>query len=674
MAPSSRLFLLGIDGLPPRAFRRFSAEGLLPNCQALIEASASFDVLPTLPALTAPGWMTIASGAHPRTIGVSTILQPQPGQPPDLIRNGFDRRLSRVEYLWEAFDAESLPAIVLHYPGSWPPREGGFVQVDGAGGYADITCAFEAVASGAYVAGAAARVEPEHSHDACGVPRGYRDHWRIDAGGESGLYPVTTRAPLSWRNLPAGFAPAFECVLPVQVSGQRARTILHALGGRMAGRPRLIVSSSRDAALGVADLGIGEWSGWIEGDGYRCSTPSPTLPPQGGGRDDASLDLEGGGREEKAYALRLKLLALDPEQGSLHLYRSQGHRSRGFTRPPELAEELLAACGPMVEWAGTFDVMNGLADLDTELELYDAHTAWLERAIEHLTEREWAGFFVHWHLIEYAHHVAGAALDADHPLHDRAQASQLDFLRQTYRLLDRLVGTVVRSLGGGDTLALASDHGHDLVHTLFHVNDFLRQRGFLDADRDDPLRVDWSRTRAYGLFPGAVYLNSRRWWSGGIVGEAQAPAVLAEVSAALRDLVDPRTGRAVVDGVFGPEELVALGQGGPQAPDLMFTMARGYEPATRLQPQGSPCFVLTEPGRELTSGHGSFHPLSASARTLALIRHPELAPGSKASSPVHLVDLAPTLAALVGVRPPRDADGRALDMQALGVKVGVRTA
>src|SRR5689334_22886548 len=135
MAPSSRLFLLGIDGLPPRAFRRFSAEGLLPNCQALIEASASFDVLPTLPALTAPGWMTIASGAHPRTIGVSTILQPQPGQPPDLIRNGFDRRLSRVEYLWEAFDAESLPAIVLHYPGSWPPREGGFVQVDGAGGY-----------------------------------------------------------------------------------------------------------------------------------------------------------------------------------------------------------------------------------------------------------------------------------------------------------------------------------------------------------------------------------------------------------------------------------------------------------------------------------------------------------------------------------------------------------
>ena len=644
MNPGHRLFLLGVDGLPPGHFSRFVEEGLLPNCKALIRESASFDVVPTLPALTAPGWMTIASGAHPGTIGVSSILQPQRGQPPDLIRNGFDRRLSRVEYLWETFDAQGLPAILLKYPGSWPPREGGWVQVDGAGGYADITCEFEAVSSGAYVAGPAEYGQEKPAHDACGIPRGYRDHWRIDAGGESGLLPVTPRAPLGWRNLPHGFEPVFECVLPILATGRRARTILHAVAGRIAGGPRLIVAASRDAAGAVADLGAGAWSGWIQG-----------------------------GAAGSAYALRLKLLELDLERRGLHLYRTQGHRTDGFTRPAELAQELVLACGPVVEWAGTFDVMNGLADLDTELELYDAHTAWLERAVEHLAARPWSGFFLQWHLIEYAHHVAGAALDGDHPLHARDQERHLAFLRQTYRLLDRLVGSVTRLLEPGDTLALVSDHGHDLVHSLFHVNDFLRDSGFLATAGDDPLRVDWSRTRAYALFPGVVYVNSRLWWNGGIVEAEEVPIVRDKLASALRGLVDPRTGRAVVDGVFGPREMAAFGQSGPQAPDLMFTMARGYEPATRLQPPGSPVFVLTEPGRELTSGHGSFHPLSPSARTLALIRHPELAPGSRAATPVHLVDLAPTLAALAGVRPPQDADGRCLDLAALGVRAAVRT-
>jgi hypothetical protein len=73
----------------------------------------------------------------------------------------------------------------------------------------------------------------------------------------------------------------------------------------------------------------------------------------------------------------------------------------------------------------------------------------------------------------------------------------------------------------------------------------------------------------------------------------------------------------VVTAVLGPTELAAWGQDGPGAPDLFFTMDRGYEPATRLRPGQLPFFELTEPGTELTSGHGSFHPASPSAATLA---------------------------------------------------------
>jgi predicted AlkP superfamily phosphohydrolase/phosphomutase len=112
-----RLFMLGVDGLPPATFRRFLAEGIMPHSARLLESAALFDVVPTLPALTSPGWPTIGTGARPSTMGLSNVLQPVPGQAPDVICNGFDRSLNRAEFLWERMAAEGSPAVVVKYPG-----------------------------------------------------------------------------------------------------------------------------------------------------------------------------------------------------------------------------------------------------------------------------------------------------------------------------------------------------------------------------------------------------------------------------------------------------------------------------------------------------------------------------------------------------------------------------
>jgi hypothetical protein len=364
------------------------AEGVLPNCARLLDEAVYLDVTPTLPALTAPGWLTIASGAHPGTLCVNNILQPVPGAAPDQIRNGFDRRLSRGEYLWETLAARGLPAVVVKYPGSWPPRRDlpALVQVDGAGGYADITCRFEEVSSAVYLCGVD---PPAHQADGCcTVPRGYDDHWRVDGSGGSGALPVAGRTALGWRGLPPELTPVFEAVLPVQRVGQRRRALLHALAGIRGGRPRLLLAWSKDHRDAVAELAPGDWSDWICQDGPR-------------------------GR----YAFRVKLLELDPARRRLRLYRSEGHRTGGFTVPEALADDLVAAAGPVSEWTGTFDYMNGLVDLDTQLEIYDRHTARLERVLGRLAAGSWFGFFTHWHVIEYAHHIAGAALDRTHPRH-----------------------------------------------------------------------------------------------------------------------------------------------------------------------------------------------------------------------------------------------------------------
>jgi predicted AlkP superfamily phosphohydrolase/phosphomutase len=633
----SRLFVLGIDGLPPSVFRRFAREGLLPNCVRLRDSSAAFDVVPTLPPLTAPGWLTIASGADPSTLGVRSILQPSPGASPDTVLNGFDRTLSHAEYLWETLSRSELPAIVLKYPGSWPPRTGGFVQVDGGGGYADITCPFEALPSAAYVTEdpAAPAATPASAHEpvAEAVPGGYAEHWRIDSGGAGGRLTASAREPLGWEEMPPGLRPAFETVLHLEPSGRGRRDALHALACESDDGPVLVVSPAKSWSARVGALRVGEWSGWITR-----------------------------GSEGEEHALRLKLLRLDPRRCAMHLYRSEGHRTSGFTVPAAVARDLLSSVGPVVEWTGTFDLMNGLIDLDTQLELYAAHTTWLQGAIEHLGRGPWHGFFTHWHVVEYAHHIGGAALDDAHGLTERERARHLDFLRETYRLLDALVGTALEAADDA-AVALVSDHGHDLVHTLFHVNDLLREHGLLELHDDHS--VDWSRTCAYGLFPGLILLSREDRWPGGIVSSRDAEEVLREISDLLRSVRDPRRGHNVVTAVLDRDAMQAFGQGGDGAPDLFFTLDRGYEVATRVS--GAGWLVPTTPGRQLTSGHGSFHPLSASARTLALIRHPSLRAGSTGRGPVSLRDLAPTFAALMGIEPPRDADGQAIDLDALGV-------
>ncbi len=652
------LFLLGIDGLPPAALRRFVGEGIMPNCAKLMAEAARLDVIPTLPAVTAPGWLTIASGAHPATLGISNLLLPTPGEAPDRIRNGFSRTLSNAEYLWEVLADEGLPATVVKYPGSWPPKDGldSVVQVDGAGGYADITCVFEDLSSTCYYSGVQ---PPEAAADGCcSVPRGYEDHWRIDDPGTSGWTPATPRDPLNWTGLPDGAEPAFETVLTLSPAGQRSRLLLHALALGGPDGPRLIISPTKDARDAVADLAPGQWSDWVHGESARGP-----------------------------HAYRFKLLELDPRERVLRLYRGEGHRTTGFARPEHIGEELVTAAGPVAEWTGTFDFMNGLIDLDTQLEIYDRHTAWLESVITHLAGRRPArGFFVHWHVVEYAHHIAGASLDPEHPFHERDRDQHLDFLRETYRLLDRLIGTAVAATPQRDAFALVSDHGHDTVHTLFFLNDFLRERGWLTTAPDG--EIDWTRTRAYGLFPGMIFLNTAGRWPGGSVPAEEAAALRVELTSALRGLTDPRTGRPVVTAVLGETEMRAFGQAGETAPDLFFTMDKGYEPATRIRTDehepdhehepghehgpdhehGGGLFELTVPGSELTSGHGSFHPASPSAMTLALIRHPSLTGGAVARHPVSMVDLAPTFAELMGVRPPRRCDGRPLNFSALGVE------
>jgi predicted AlkP superfamily phosphohydrolase/phosphomutase len=630
----SKVFLLGIDGLPPRPFYRFVREGRLPHFARLLERAAVLDVISTLPPLTCPAWLAIASGASPGTIGVGNILLPVPGHSPDTIQNGFSSTHSKAEYVWETLDRNGMKAIVVKYPGSWPPRDGKFIQVDGAGGYADISCAFQSLDSLSYIAGETDKFAIDSGSDL--FPFGYKENWRIDTGAQDGCAKIIVRDPKGWSGLPLGAVAVFESMLHIQPLGRQAKEVVYLLAYRAEEKAFVVLSRNKDASQGV-HLTPGSWSQWLEGEG-----------PAG------------------AYAYRYKLIGLNLEERRLRLYRSEGHNLRGFTRPASLADELLGKVGPVVEWTGTYDLMNGLIDFDTQLELYEQHTAWLIQVIEHLTKAgDWHGFFTQWHVIEYAHHIVGASLHPDHPLHDPASAAHaLDFLRSTYEIADRLLAAVEKVIDEKTLLVVASDHGHDLLHSIFYANHFLRRNGWLSVTHHNGKQViDWSRSVAYALFPGCIVFNVAGRWPGGILPESKVEELALEITEALRGLVDPRTGRHVVTMVLNREELAAYGQFDSRAPDLMFCLDRGYETATRISEgaAGNIEFQVTVPYKEATSGHGSFSPASQSARTLALFAGPRVLPGVRAA-PISVMDLAPTITSYLDMPPPRNSEGRAVNL------------
>jgi predicted AlkP superfamily phosphohydrolase/phosphomutase len=545
--------------------------------------------------------------------------------------NGFDRSLVKGEYLWDAMDRQGLPAIVLKYPGSWPPRPGKFLQVDGAGGYADITCRFDAARSAAYVSG---RPRPS-GPDAPSVlfPSGYETHWRTHAGPKEGIVEVTLRDPKGWRNVPADFVPAWELVVPIERIHTRARQVLHGLAGCIEGKATVILSPSKDASGTVRLTLERPWTDWIDGG------------------------------EETRAPFRLKLIWLNVPNRRLWLYRTAAHLSMGFTQPPELAEELVRQVGPVSEWTGAYDLLNGLVDFETQLEIYRQHTDWMANAIRWLgQERAWSGFFTHWHVVEYAHHLIGASLSTDHPLHPHATAARdADWLGRVYAMADDLLGAVESVIDDETLLVVASDHGHDLVHTSFFVNQFLRRNGWLTTVvREGREEIDWSRSVAYGLFPGLVRLNLSARWSGGILSAREGARVAQEITQGLRALRDVRTGQHPVKLVLDRDDLATFGQSGDLAPDLFFCLDRGYETATRLYSgaSGERDFEVTTPYREVTSGHGSFFPGGASARTMVVFAGARIEPADLLRPIVSAVDVAPTMAAFLGIEAPVPCDGR----------------
>jgi predicted AlkP superfamily phosphohydrolase/phosphomutase len=171
------------------------------------------------------------------------------------------------------------------------------------------------------------------------------------------------------------------------------------------------------------------------------------------------------------------------------------------------------------------------------------------------------------------------------------------------------------------------------------------------AQRVDTADIDWSRTRAYWLptdLEGYIRINLAGREPQGIVQPgAEYEAALADLGAALLELRDPATGRAIVDEVIRTDERYP-GARRAYLPDLIVRW-NGSAPIAAAQSQRVGVIAVPSPDARSGTHQGPGFVL-ASGRDI---------PQGARLDGAHILDVAPTLLARMGVAPPTTMPGRA---------------
>ncbi|HEX2051138.1 MAG TPA: alkaline phosphatase family protein [Actinomycetota bacterium] len=642
MTTRRRVVLIGLDSITPTMIDPLIAEGHMPNLADMRSTGWHSKVTPTFPATTPAGWTTIATGAWPSTHGIEGFVIRRGGMELDAEIDACNTRPMLAEPIWRTAEAAGRRTILLKFPMTWPPTGGpDVVQVDGAAGWGGLKCVWDLASSGCWDTRG-----PEGSR---GEMRPSTDkEWRTR--DQDNLYEEDVqRLPVldGGGRRAGGFEARWATEWEVAAGDGAKGTVLHAVAVQTDAGPRVAIATSADAGASRL-LARGEWSDWLEVERV----------------DDSG---------RRTGHVRFKVMELDVDARVMRLYQSQAHDAHGYCRPPELCDELLRHAGPFVEWTESYDLLQGWIDDATQLEIYDQHARWMSDAARHLmASQEWDLFMTQIHFLDMAYHLYWGAIDPRHPHYDPERASHYrTVLARAHALADRFVGEV-RDAAGDALVLVVGDHGHDVYHTSLLVNHHLATAGFLKLTRDrrtGKARVDWSRTRAYAQ-GYRVYVNLAGRDPHGIVQPDEYEATRDELIESLYALRD-RHGRIPVRLAVRREDVRPWGLYGDSIGDVVVATGPGFQSkstvaipddawrGTSLRRERVRVFRDTTLLRDFTGEHDTHLPLLSSLQTMLFASGPGVAHGG-AGTPVRLVDLAPTMAAYLGIPAPADNEGSSL--------------
>lgn len=344
-----------------------------------------------------------------------------------------------------------------------------------------------------------------------------------------------------------------------------------------------------------------------------------------------------------------------------------------------------------------FDASGSVKDKAVLIENVRAYThQQKETALLLLQEQAWDLFTVIFTGPDRLQHFLWSDIDMQHPFYEPQSAHLYgNALLEHYQILDEAISEMLNYLHDNALVLIVSDHGFNGCARRFYVNQWLRERGFLELKRDGGFKfdlaswlshirslswlrrlkriflpmqwssvdlqskiflraIDWSHTKAYFGLDGGLRINLRGREPDGIVPTSEYNAIRHELHQELLALKYFKSKQPVLSEVFLREE-VYCGPFVAKAPDLILEPQRdNVDPASNFILDGS---LRTDQ----TKVFGSSFPYSANHALdgILIAWGPDIAGGGCVQG-AQIIDLAPTVLASLDIAIPENMDGHVL--------------
>lgn len=690
-----RVVVLGFDGADHALVEKMIGEGKLPNLAALAKKGGFSKLLPTIPAQTPVSWSTFSTGLSPGRTMIFDFLKrdPKTYRPEFAIAEEGKR-----DFLLGKKNRVVIPAVL---------GVAAFVLVAGllkillrrrvkGLGTGIVAAACVGAALSTFLGISLSSLLPTQIPFATNNRRG-TPFWEL--AGEKGIHSVVMHVPVTFPavdydngRLLSGLGvpdvrgrigtPSFYTSDPffapknknefsvelVRLESNKGTIQTEVFGpyNKLFPEPPVIkipmtlTVAPDGGSLTIqpkgsapATLRVGEWSPWVV-----FTFPFNSL-----------VKMTGIGRFHLASIAPEIRLYLSP----IHFNPSDLPPSVKITAPGRLAKKLASHYGPYktMGWQiDTWSMSEETIDEATFLEDVAQTIVPFRKMMNDFLDEKEVGLFVQ--IYEFPDRVAHCFwrfLDPQHPMYDAEKAKKwAPAFDTTYRQMDDIVGDAMRKLGPEDVLIVLSDHGFSTWRRSVNYNTWLVENGFMtltgggggSQDLEALFgqgefwpNVDWSRTKAYAMGLGDIYINLKGREGKGIVAPgAEYEALREEIRKKLVTLVDPKTGQRAVSRVLTREE--AYGSfDADLIPDLLVTNTRG----TRIGWQGSLGVVskeMFEDNMQVWSGdHCSLDPVLVPGILFANRPLP-------AGKTPWIADVPATILHVLGIPPREKLDGAPL--------------
>ena len=624
-----KAIVIGLDGLEPTIVESMLYRGELPNLARIRKAGCYSRLRTTYPAQTPVAWSSFATGTNPGGHGIFDFISRDPATYlPDAALSRFEKPKNifapaqvvnnrKGIPLWQTLSGAGVACVVLRCPCTFPPEDMNGRMLAGVG----VPDLRGSQSKGTFYT---------QNRDVQA-----QENEQVVVLGPGSDLKTHVIGPRNARQSPSSDT---TCEIRVQAK-KDSRSLLFETGGAPA---RIEVREH-------------SWSQWVQFKFKFSVLQSVT--------GIARFYVR---KIEPQIEFYISALNFDPS-APMFLVSSPASYSKDLASGIGLFSTLGMAEEHSGLNNGRFDELAFLAQCELVLEER-------ERLMRFEFDRFSEGFFfLLYDTPDRVQHMLWRFRDPEHPGYEPDLAREYGgLIEQHYARCDKLLAPVLDKVDENTLLIVLSDHGFNTFRRAFDTNTWLCQNGLLavkngrkpsEDSGEGFAQIDWSKTYAYAVGLGGIYLNLKGREREGILQEGtEAERVRNAIQSGLAGIADAGTQKIAIASVSRKEDLYS-GPFAANAPDLLVNFSPGFRVSWQSAVGGFANSLIVDNKRRWSGDHIVDPDAVPGILLMNQNSHPvanTVIRAGQAQKYPHIIDLAPTILKHLGVPVPRTMEGTSL--------------